>query len=124
VSAQPHSDDENLVDMSVIESLKELGGDDDPNLVFELIEMFLSDTPLRMRDIKSALASGDLKLLERAAHTLKSSSANVGALGLSELAKAIEERARGQHLSEVPSLFARSSAHFDRVAVQLRSLKG
>ena len=52
--------------MRVIESLKELGGDDDPGLVLELIGLFLQDAPQRMHDIQSSLASGDIGTLDRA----------------------------------------------------------
>src|SRR6185295_11603483 len=71
------------IDPGVIEGLRELGGAEDPGLLVELIDLYLADAPLRMAEIEQSLASGDWKLLERAAHTLKSASANIGALGLS-----------------------------------------
>ena len=43
-----------------------------------------------MERIRSSAGTGDTESLRRAAHTLKSSSANVGALGLSEICRKIE----------------------------------
>src|SRR4051794_10421479 len=90
--------------MRVIESLKELGGEDDPGLVLELIGLFLQDAPQRMSDIQSSLARGDIGTLERAAHTLKSSSANIGAARLSSYCKSMEELARKHEVEGLPPL--------------------
>jgi HPt (histidine-containing phosphotransfer) domain-containing protein len=59
--------------------------------------------------------------LERAAHALKSSSANLGALGLSALFRDIESAGREKDLSRAASLVARTSGEFARVQAALRS---
>lgn len=112
-----------VVDMKVIESLRELGGDDDPGLVTELIALFLDDAPKRLAEIETALATGDSKLLERAAHTLKSSAANVGAAGLSKLCGEMEERVRSRDLAPLPQLCTSSKASFGRAADALRAIR-
>ncbi len=109
--------------MRVIESLKELGGDDDPGLVLELIGLFLQDAPQRMSDIQSSLASGDIGTLERAAHTLKSSSANIGAARLSENCKSMEELARNQQVEGLPSLVRASVQSWTELESVLRELR-
>ena len=113
-----------LIDQGVLDGLRELAGEDDPGLVAELIGLFLQDAPERIKDIERALSTGDLELLERAAHTLKSSCANVGALGLSDLCRRIEETARRRSTDGVASLFAASTALYGRVEAALRSLAG
>jgi HPt (histidine-containing phosphotransfer) domain-containing protein len=69
------------------------------------------------------LASGDLTLLERAAHTLKSSSANLGAIGLSDLCLEIERRARGGSSDGVEPLVLASQKTFHRVETALREIE-
>ncbi len=86
-----------LLDAEVIESLRELGGDDDPGLVQELIEMFLEDAPQRLDEMLQGLESGDYDLMQRSAHTLKSSAANMGAMVLSQVCKRMEAAAREQN---------------------------
>lgn len=85
-----------VLDSAVIDGLKELGGDDDPGLVLELVEMFLDDAPKRLEEMSQGLDSGDFQLMQRAAHTLKSSAANMGAMVLSHVAKQMEQAARGE----------------------------
>lgn len=122
----PHQDknnDKGAIDMRVIADLRELGGDDDPGLLAELIELFLSDAPARIRELETGLASGEIKLVERAAHTLKSSSANIGALNLSALCKRIEELARNQQKDAIKSLVADTTKSFSEAEAVLQSLK-
>lgn len=111
------------LDMRVIQDLRELGGEDDPGLILELIGIFLEDAPQRMDEISRGLATGDLKLLERAAHTLKSSSANIGALGLSKICKQIEEIARTQNLAGVKPLIDASTRTLTDVERALRAIQ-
>ena len=111
-----------VLDASVLDSLRELGGDDDPGLLSELIGIFLEDAPLRMKEIESALASGDIKLLERAAHTLKSSSANIGARGLSSICRQMEDRARAADAASCTALYQQSSTSLAEVALALQQL--
>ena len=119
----PTRNDLEILDMRVIASLKELGGEEDPGLVLELVGMFLQDAPLRMKEIETSLANGDILTLERAAHTLKSSSANIGALGLSELCRRIVESARANHPEALPELCQASVQSLAEAATNLRSLK-
>lgn len=108
--------------MRVIAELRELGGEDDPNLLAELIAMFLADAPERIREVETSLASGDIKTLERAAHTLKSSSANIGAMILSAVCKRIEEFARKQDSESIRPLMAETARAFTETETALRAL--
>jgi signal transduction histidine kinase/CheY-like chemotaxis protein/HPt (histidine-containing phosphotransfer) domain-containing protein len=111
-----------LIDRAVIESLRELGGEEDSGLLMELIELFLADAPKHVQAMTEALESGDVEALERAAHTLKSSSANLGALGLSRLCLEIEQQARQGAVEGVEPLVGRSRTVFDEVEKALRAI--
>ncbi|MBL8863843.1 MAG: Hpt domain-containing protein [Planctomycetes bacterium] len=112
------------IDMQVIEGLRELGGQDDPGLLVEVIGMFLADAPARIRDLELGLASGDIELLERAAHSLKSASANVGASKLSSICRQIEEIARAKGSERLAELVPESGQAWDEAASVLRSIQG
>jgi HPt (histidine-containing phosphotransfer) domain-containing protein len=114
---------QDLIDASVIQGLRELGGEDDPGLLVELIDLYLSDAPQRMGEIRQALSTNDWKLLERAAHTLKSSSANIGARELSAICKELEAKARAGDPQVCARLFERSAAQLVRVESALRELR-
>jgi CheY-like chemotaxis protein len=120
-SEEPMYNDKPILDQGVIASLRELGGPDDPGLFVELVNLFLSDTPERMRTLSEAFERRDPSALEHAAHALKSSSANLGALGLSGLFRDIEAAGREKDLERARPLVERTRPEFERVQAALRS---
>lgn len=58
--------------------------------VAELLESFLTDTPARLKEIGSLIASGDQVALRRAAHSLKGSSSIFGLSGIEEISNRLE----------------------------------
>jgi HPt (histidine-containing phosphotransfer) domain-containing protein len=62
----------------------------DRAFVVDLVEAFLADAEVHVADVSAAIAAGDLDALVRPAHTLKSSSATVGAERLAGLSRALE----------------------------------
>jgi CheY-like chemotaxis protein/HPt (histidine-containing phosphotransfer) domain-containing protein len=74
-------------------------------LVTRLLRLFRESGSQQLAQIEAALTSGDDETLIRAAHTLKSSSATLGALRLAAIGKQIELAARaGQHRSHSADL--------------------
>jgi HPt (histidine-containing phosphotransfer) domain-containing protein len=112
-----------IIDPIVIQGLRDLGGEDEPGLLAELIDIFLEDAPQRMKDITEGLAGGDFGRVERGAHTLKSSSANIGALDLSDVCRQIVESARTHRTETLPELCASSARCLAEAESALRSLK-
>ena len=82
------------IDRNVLDGIRALEGDGNRGLLERIINLYLTDAPRLVDGILSAAEKGDTGALLRAAHTLKSSSANVGATGLSELCRKIEGMAR------------------------------
>ena len=109
------SRDEPVLDATVIASLRALEEDGVPGLLGELVDLFLSDTPARMRNLEDALDGGDAAGVEAEAHALKSSCGNVGATALADLFKEIEALGRDAQMQSVPSLVARTRGEFDDV---------
>src|SRR5262249_29707935 len=63
---------------------------DDGAIVLELIDLFLQDTPRLLAELGSALIHDDVATARRVAHTLKSSSASLGAQALAERCQDLE----------------------------------
>ena len=82
------------IDFHILHSLRELDDDDDPDFLGELIGIYLSDAPQHLETMKEAISLGDADSLKLASHTLKSSSANLGALSFSEVCKELEQMGR------------------------------
>ena len=113
-----------VLDPEVIDSLKELGGDDDPELFHELVELFLEDTPQRIRELDQAVGGQDAAGIEQAAHALKSSAANLGATQLSQIFRDIESAGRQADLERAASLVSRSGEAYKQVEEALKAELG
>ena len=83
-----------LVDLDVIAELRNATGGD-MDFVRELVETYVEETGGYLEALAGAVAANDVAAAVRPAHTLKSSSASVGAMRLAELARGIEESSRG-----------------------------
>jgi len=79
----------------VLEELEAVMGGD----YLGLIKLFLEDAPKQIQQLEQAAADNNIHGMIAPAHTLKSSSANLGALALSAIAKRIEIGARGNALN-------------------------
>jgi len=77
------------IDQDVLDDLEHSVGDDRAFLR-DLVETYLEDSPRLIAALRSGIAAGDVASTNRAAHTLKSTSASLGALGLSAMARELE----------------------------------
>jgi two-component system sensor histidine kinase/response regulator len=82
-----------IVDERVLDELMASTGDDIA-FVRELVETYLADTPTQLDAMTAAVDADDADALVRPAHTLKSSSATVGAMRLSAVARELEMAGR------------------------------
>jgi HPt (histidine-containing phosphotransfer) domain-containing protein len=76
-----------VLDGVALERLKSLGG---PELLAQMIDLFLEHGSERLRAALAGERSGDRGAMERAAHSLKSTAGNLGAQALQRSAQAIE----------------------------------
>jgi len=86
------------LDQRILGGLRELQEEGESDIVCELGELFMSNAPGRLELMCSALHIGDATALFRAAHDMKSSSANIGALRLSEICRQVEMMGRSGDL--------------------------
>lgn len=78
------------IDLRHLERLRELDPSGGLTLAHKIMRVYLETSDSQMEHLVEAIASGDAQGVRHAAHTLKSSSANVGALSLSQLFKQME----------------------------------
>jgi two-component system, sensor histidine kinase and response regulator len=83
------------LDPAVLDHLGSNGGADGAAFVRRVVEVFLSDSGQQLTELRRAVDEGDAKAVHRVAHTLKSSSAAVGAVRLSALCRSLEFGAAG-----------------------------
>jgi HPt (histidine-containing phosphotransfer) domain-containing protein len=82
-----------VLDERILTEVRETTGDD-TGFVRELVETYLADTPAQFVAMTAAVEADDADALVRPAHTLKSSSATVGAMRLSSVARELEMAGR------------------------------
>ena len=81
-----------ILDRAAFAHLLEITGDD-LEFVDELVDTYLEDATTQLEAMRRAAAAGDAGAVVRPAHSLKSSSANVGATALAELCRSLEAEA-------------------------------
>jgi len=82
------------LDKTVLDGIRELEGAGNKGFFERIVKLYLSGAPGLVEGVLAGAEKGDMDSLLLAAHTLKSSSANVGAIGLSDLCRKIEVKAR------------------------------
>ena len=109
-----------ILEAETLTALQALSDDDD-DLLQELVDIYLAEAPALIRAIRAASAEGDAEGLERAAHSLKGSSANMGALRLASKALALEELGRAGSIDGASELAAELDALFEEASGALTS---
>ncbi|MGQ0573202.1 MAG: response regulator [Pseudonocardia sp.] len=97
------------LDAGALGRLLELVGD--PAAVDELVDAFLADAPQLLDDLDAAAAAGDTAALRRAAHSLKSTAATMGAGELAAAAREIEVAAVAGTVADARTVAAVRTAY-------------
>jgi histidine phosphotransfer protein HptB len=113
-----------VIDPQAIENLRALNPGDNDEFLREIAGIFLEDTPLRMAELDHSLAAGDIATFTRAAHSIKGSSANLGAVGLRAVAEKLEHQSRTEGLGNVTGLLADLRNAFTQAQTELNKLMG
>ena len=111
VSAGDSSREGPTDDLRVRTDLKLLG----PKVLGEIIDKFLDNAEQQEAQIRAALERSDVEALKNAAHSLKGSSATVGAARMADICKELELTARQGSLEDADSRLRRLASELDRV---------
>ena len=103
------------IDAAAIETIQALEDNGSPGLVARLIEVYLRTSPELIGSMREAVGEEDADTIERTAHSLKSSSATLGALELAALCKELEQIGREAATAQAADVFASLELEFDRV---------
>jgi signal transduction histidine kinase/DNA-binding response OmpR family regulator/HPt (histidine-containing phosphotransfer) domain-containing protein len=106
------------LDQEIVRDLLDVMGDE----FTELVGVYLEDTPKNLSLLEGAAARNDASGLIAPSHSLKSTSANLGAMTLAEIAKRIEHEARAGTLADPAALVRDLTREYGRVSAELRNL--
>ena len=83
-----------VLDPNALDALRGLQDEGDDDLLGELIDLFLEDSPGRIAGIRDAIAREDWPALGSWAHGLKGSCGSLGAMHMAELCGRLERLGR------------------------------
>ncbi len=109
-----------VLDRRILDQLRELRDDDEPDPVARIVQLYLDDSQQLLHRLKRAFVEKDKKELELASHSFKSSSANVGAAGLSGLCATLHTAVREARMNDVEGLLTRITTEHLAVCAALR----
>jgi HPt (histidine-containing phosphotransfer) domain-containing protein len=78
------------VDLDTLNAFEDLQSDDGPDLIVELIDLYVGELPRLVTEICKAVIETDWASLKRAAHALKGSSASLGVRHVAETCAKLE----------------------------------
>jgi PAS domain S-box-containing protein len=108
------------LDAAALQNLRDLGG---VEFLTEVVDVFLADAPALLTSLRSSLERQDTEELRRAAHTLKSNGATLGATAFAELCRTVERQARAGSLDGVSQLVERIEQEYRTLQEALASLR-
>jgi HPt (histidine-containing phosphotransfer) domain-containing protein len=108
IAASVHHDDEppvlpaaareviqrDVINRHALDNIRALSQERGDALVAKVIAAYVDDTPAHLQTLRRAIAGQDAGSVRKVAHSLKSSSANVGAEALAQMCKEMETLGR------------------------------
>jgi two-component system, sensor histidine kinase and response regulator len=110
------------LDHSAIDAVRQLDPDGNDRLLSRLIALYRDDSSQLLADMDNGMKAADADIVARAAHTLKSSSANLGATNVAAIARLIEHAARSGDIADLPSSLTKLRAQRTVALSELEAL--
>jgi signal transduction histidine kinase/CheY-like chemotaxis protein len=109
------------INRQALENIRALSATGDA-LLERVLHAFIDDTPAHFKALQQAIATGHTVNMRKAAHSLKSSSANVGAETLAQLCKDMEQLGRNDITEGTAGLLAAMEREFQAVRHALSAI--
>jgi HPt (histidine-containing phosphotransfer) domain-containing protein len=108
------------VNPKVLKDLRAISG---PGFLIELVDLYLREATGHLGTLRQSIEARDERVLDRAAHTLKGSSGNMGAQALSRLSGEIQTAARAKDWTLAAELIVMIEAEYATVRAELEAEK-
>jgi CheY-like chemotaxis protein/HPt (histidine-containing phosphotransfer) domain-containing protein len=110
-----------ILDPSLLDSLRTLRFDGEPDPVTEIIDLFLRDTPSRLEEAIASFHRRNATGVQEAAHTLKGSANNLGARRLGAAAGRLENQASTGRWDLIDELLQAATTELQLLIPELES---
>lgn len=117
--ATPSDQENEILDLAILNTLREIEAESQPGFLAELIGIFHADAPAQMEQLRAALQSRNAAGVEKIAHRLKGASANIGAKQMKQVCSRIEQSGREDRLEEGEDLYPHLEQQYQLAASAL-----
>lgn len=108
------------IDESALDAIRSLQRPGKPDILARIVNMYMEKSPELIAAIQEGVAANDCDKVKMAAHTLKSSSAYVGASALAEVCSQVESKASNDQLTDTSEDIDNISNGFASVVTQIK----
>ena len=119
---EPAPADDSVINLQALDNIRALSPSNGDALLERVLQAFLRDTPAHLHTLRQAIAADDAEQLRKAAHSLKSSSANIGASMLAQRSKELEQLGRNHTTAGAAPLLADMEHSFQAARQALGAL--
>jgi signal transduction histidine kinase/CheY-like chemotaxis protein/HPt (histidine-containing phosphotransfer) domain-containing protein len=110
------------IDLEVINEIRQLQKPEGPNILHKIISSFLVNSPRLLERLKQAVAVGNHEDIWQITHSLKSSSASLGAIQMAKICEKLEKIGREQRLEKSDYLLQKLEGEFTLVIRELQQI--
>ncbi|MDZ7261602.1 MAG: response regulator, partial [candidate division KSB1 bacterium] len=89
--------------------------DGDQEFLREMVEEFLTDAPERLQKLMAALQTGDVRVVERQAHSIKGAASNLSATSIADIAQRLETMGRSGDLAAMTEALQELDSELERL---------
>jgi len=107
------------LDPAVLDSLRQLNQEGEPDVLADVLGLFLADAPGRIEAIVVAASAGDAAALQRSAHALKGAAGAIGAKALQAACRELEALSKRPGLAPGDADLAELHREYDRVKAEI-----
>ncbi len=113
-----------ILDYKVLQIIMELAEEEAETILTDLREQYFKDSEIRLGELDEAIANKKPEVLKQLAHTLKSSSANLGAIKLAQICKELETMGRNNLMTrETENLAQELNKEYQKFKQELLNFK-
>jgi HPt (histidine-containing phosphotransfer) domain-containing protein len=109
-----------VIEREALASIRALQRPGAPDLVRKVIDKYLDSSSRLLENLRRAVSNGDTRAVVQAAHSLKSSSANVGAARLAAQCKELEAEARDNRIGDPQTQLGELETEYQAVRTALQ----
>ena len=113
-----------ILDQAVISGLRKLTLPGEPDVLAEVLKLFLEEVPPRIARLRNAWQAGNIQEVHRAAHSLKGSAGNIGARRLFEVCRQLDDISKSGDPASAAPLVDAVGVEFGKVESEIRKLTG